>query len=280
MKKSDPTGTLHIRQRFRADAQRRLQFLLKTMRSLMVDADMFLLNPNQVPLNTTELLFRPMDNQRKLQMFSDWFNTAVYTYVVADGFWLDRFLQAAYASGKDAATQWTKIDRSPVRDAMGRELALRELQGIADATVQQVTRVVADGITGGYKSPQIYRAVHTIALKVGERRLNALCNYFTVKEHNVGRLDQFRLAGAKRFGLDAELKAGATTDALVEVLTAGDKLVCEECEDIAGDGPYEYDEAMQLIPAHPDCRCAWVPADDERFAPNEEQEQAAAETVF
>jgi hypothetical protein len=52
----------------------------------------------------------------------------------------------------------------------------------------------------------------------------------------------------------------------VEVLTAGDADVCQECEDIADDGPYDLDEAESLIPAHPLCRCAFVPASDKRFA--------------
>lgn len=52
----------------------------------------------------------------------------------------------------------------------------------------------------------------------------------------------------------------------VDVLTAGDDLVCEECQDISDGGPYDIDEAESLIPAHLNCRCAFVPADDERFA--------------
>lgn len=53
---------------------------------------------------------------------------------------------------------------------------------------------------------------------------------------------------------------------MVEVLTAGDELVCQACDDISEDGPYTIDEAEGLIPAHPNCRCAFVPASDERFS--------------
>ncbi len=53
---------------------------------------------------------------------------------------------------------------------------------------------------------------------------------------------------------------------LVEVLTAGDDDVCQECEDISEEGPYALEEAQDLVPVHPRCRCAFVPADDERFA--------------
>ena len=55
-------------------------------------------------------------------------------------------------------------------------------------------------------------------------------------------------------------------DATVEVITAGDDKVCQLCEDISDEGPYDLDEAAALIPAHPNCRCAFVPADDARFA--------------
>jgi hypothetical protein len=47
----------------------------------------------------------------------------------------------------------------------------------------------------------------------------------------------------------------------VDVVTAGDNDVCIICEDISDDGPYELDEAEELIPAHPFCRCSFVPAD-------------------
>jgi hypothetical protein len=60
---------------------------------------------------------------------------------------------------------------------------------------------------------------------------------------------------------------------LVGVLTAGDDKVCQDCEDIAEGGPYEIDEARELIPAHPNCRCAFIPWGDKRFAPIMEQEE-------
>jgi len=50
---------------------------------------------------------------------------------------------------------------------------------------------------------------------------------------------------------------------LVNVITAGDNRVCQECEDIAADGPYTIAEARALIPAHPSCRCAFSEARDE-----------------
>jgi hypothetical protein len=72
-------------------------------------------------------------------------------------------------------------------------------------------------------------------------------------------------------GLEEE-EPGEEVTRLVNVLTAGDDRVCDDCDAIATDGPYEIDEARDLIPAHPNCRCAFVPFGDKRFAPIVEQE--------
>jgi predicted ABC-type ATPase len=48
----------------------------------------------------------------------------------------------------------------------------------------------------------------------------------------------------------------------VEVATAEDDRVCEACQDIADNGPYPIDEAMDLIPNHPGCRCSFTAASE------------------
>jgi len=59
--------------------------------------------------------------------------------------------------------------------------------------------------------------------------------------------------------------------------TAGDDRVCIVCQDISAEGPYTLAEAQGLLPAHPNCRCAWVPAFDMRYAVNRELAAAEAE---
>lgn len=46
---------------------------------------------------------------------------------------------------------------------------------------------------------------------------------------------------------------------LVSVRTAGDENVCKVCASIAKKGPYKINKARMLIPAHPRCRCVFVP---------------------
>jgi len=45
----------------------------------------------------------------------------------------------------------------------------------------------------------------------------------------------------------------------VDVVTAEDDRVCELCQDIADNGPYDIDTAQSLIPSHPWCRCTFSP---------------------
>lgn len=64
----------------------------------------------------------------------------------------------------------------------------------------------------------------------------------------------------------AELNIAKRLGENVNVRTAGDDDVCPVCEAISEEGPYSINMARGLIPAHPHCRCVFVPADDARFA--------------
>lgn len=42
---------------------------------------------------------------------------------------------------------------------------------------------------------------------------------------------------------------------LVDIITAGDDLVCDDCLDLEANNPYTLSEVTGLIPCHPNCRC-------------------------
>ena len=83
--------------------------------------------------------------------------------------------------------------------------------------------------------------------------------------------EQILEAAFPAFGTAMKVIEKVEQEVLVNVLTAGDDRVCDECNDIAADGPYDLDTARGLIPAHPNCRCSFIPFGDKRFAPIEEQ---------
>lgn len=272
MKPFDPTGTFKLRASFRSEAQRRMQTLLRIVRVAVINQDLFGLAPAKPLHGIPTHLFRsePMENSRKLQVFVDWFRGAAQTVLIGDQRWFMAHIQRAYDSGLKAAETFTKRVPASILDDLFREKAVHEIQGIIDATVQQTARVVSAGVLRGKRPRHIYLGISMVVKRVMGIRLNQFCNTMVVELHNRARIDEFRAAGMTQVGIIPErVPVKLTHDALVEVLTAGDDRVCDECQDYADGGPYDIDELE--LPLHIECRCAYVPVDDARFAPVENE---------
>jgi hypothetical protein len=194
------------------------------------------------------------------------------------------------------------------------QLAVVELQGIIEAVSQGAVRAVANGLLQAKRPAGIVRDVNAVIDRVGIPRSTALVELLVVKAFSEASLDVYESAGVRRVGLvpetllatkDArrvtptgpagtrsrrgkgpslrtiqriakqEREIATAAGALVRVKTAGDKKVCKVCRGIAKRGPYRINKARSLIPAHPRCRCVFVPvvvlkkpAQDE-FNPNQ-----------
>jgi hypothetical protein len=164
-------------------------------------------------------------------------------------------------------------------------------------------RAVANGLLHAKSSAFIATSIRGIIRKIGIVRSNALADMLVVKAFNEAALDVYAAAGHTHVGVLAEMRAKfmavdargtgpgsrisrTSTPSVrtiqrirkaekaaakmlgkrVGIRTAGDDDVCPICEDIEDDGPYPIDTARSLIPAHPHCRCAFVPVRDKRFA--------------
>lgn len=170
-----------------------------------------------------------------------------------------------------------------------------EIQGVMEAVSQQAVRSINAVLISGSTPREAARLVNDIIDNVGSIRGRAVASVMVVHAHATGTLDTFESLGVKRVGIEPEsnkfLRTGdsLTQDAqrrkkrptahqqglferrerklgklsMVSVETAGDDKVCPICEDIAQEGPYSIDAARGLIPAHPSCRCAFVPSDED-----------------
>jgi hypothetical protein len=280
----DPTGTAKLRSRFRADTRRRIAELLALTTAVIVDHDLLGLRPFEHPL--AHVLFPTGDRQGKLRAFNEWFGGAIYSVLLAGGgLWMLQHLEDAYVAGIMAAARQTAI--GPIAPGMERfylERAVRDLEGIADATVARATRVVADQLAArNFSASRMAREVTTAVRDIAPVRLAFLANTSTVSANNGGRLAQFRAAGVTQVGIlpeklpglvTAGITAGLAAVALgrqlkreakrrqVKIVTASDDRVCDECDKLAAGGPYDIDIAESLIPAHPNCRCAFVLVED------------------
>jgi hypothetical protein len=292
-----------LRSRFRAEARRRLRRLFLLTRDLILTQDFLGLQRRQLAADDKFFPRSTLTDEDRLRVFNRWFTDAAYKQLVDSGRWLRPQLELAHDSGVRAISEVTgKAYYGPL-PAFTVQVALQEVEGITDALIQRVLRTVAAAMVSKIKPQDMWRGVAAAFSRVGINRFDMFCNYFVVLAHNQARLAQIRAMGVNQVGIIPEhvlhksrtvqdappfkgpgartrnpsartvsriRAASRTLEELeqVNVETAGDNLVCEECEGIAAGGPYDIDEAMTMIPAHPHCRCAFVPAFDQRFAAN------------
>ena len=76
------------------------------------------------------------------------------------------------------------------------------------------------------------------------------CKVITCTEYgravNTGTLQAFANAGIR----------------MVEIVTAGDDLVCDDCIFFEENNPYTLEEAANILPVHTNCRCGVNPLQD------------------
>jgi hypothetical protein len=250
---------------------------LAEIRRAVVDEDfmgtraMSILHPLLYVHNTR----KPPGLDVKLKVLTDYVNQTGYLKVVDRGYWLNEHMDRAFRHGLKSAERWGSPEAQV--EPIYYTFAKNEVEGIVDATTQRVTRVVNYGILQGEKGRTLFARITGAAYKVMEPRLYMLGHQLIVQQHNLARLEVFRAAGHTHVGVTPErLPKGARRrpahdhamvrdQALVNVQTAEDDDVCEECQDLAESGPYTLEEAEALIPAHINCRCELAAVEDARF---------------
>jgi hypothetical protein len=284
----DPTQTHDLRKRFAQTLDRRWNALSSVITRALVVEDRWgiaSLSPRFIGII--------QQSGSQVKDFQDFVDAAMNHVILGDDrdMWVGAFITQAFERGWKRAEMQTSMD-FPVaydRASVVTALCVTELQGAMEAASQQAVRCFSSGLIAHDKPSKIASAVKDRLMKIGRTRSRATAAAQIVRAFSEATLDVFELARVPAVGLvpehtrrprvhDADLPSARTIRRItarerllsrlnnVEVLTAGDDLVCQECEDISDDGPYTINQARGLIPAHPECRCAFVPADDERFA--------------
>jgi SPP1 gp7 family putative phage head morphogenesis protein len=129
-------------------------------------------------------------------------------------------------------------------------LATRAFEGMKGVTASmstQMSRILADGLANG-RGPRVVAKQMTDAIgKLNRTKYMVIARTELIHAHAEGQLDGYKLLGVEQ------------VEAKLEWSTAKDPLVCPVCEAGFKDGPYTIEQARGLIPAHPNCRCAWAP---------------------
>lgn len=291
---ADPTGTLKLNRRFSSLLMFRYRRIEMVLRRAIVQQDILGIKPGS--MSPLALAAGPGGQQLG---FQSWFDNLLSTIVAEDGSWMRTFVAQAYMIGLKRAIRLTGKAQA-VPDSMRDQvkvlttLALTELQGVNEAVSQRVMRIASNAILGKGDPKRVLSEMLQAVRQVGINRSRAMSAMVLVKTHATATLDLLEQAGHTHVYLVPELKpirdaegpgsrSGRKAEGpsartirriravqrklertqMVNVATAGDKKVCPICEGIEEDGPYTINQARTLIPAHPQCRCAFVPVDVE-----------------
>jgi hypothetical protein len=213
--------------------------------------------------------------QERINGFARWFSYINKMLVLGyEASWVKPYVRAAYNKGThDAAI---KINKEAIYNDERREafanLAVVELTGLTNELERRVVQQTGRVITLGGTSRQILSSIYDRLRVIGQLRARAYVNTTVVAAHANGSLEMCGAAGLTHVGVKAEFvkapkpivgfgdaRRRRIQETLVGIVTAGDDLVCEDCLDLEANNPYRLQEALGLIPAHVNCRCAWEP---------------------
>jgi len=137
-----------------------------------------------------------------------------------------------------------------------------ELKGITAAMDQQISRVLAQGMTDGDGPGLLARKLVSTINGTGmgklgirdslgrfipaKRRAEIMARTEVIRAHHQATVQEYRNWGLEGVVVKAEFSA------------AGDERVCNQCADLDG-SVYTLDEIEKMIPVHPQCRCIALP---------------------
>jgi hypothetical protein len=211
----------------------------------------------------------------KVHGFGHWLANLLDAAVLArDGSWMMPYLgEAAQLAARRAREIGVKTSSPAPIPASTHSLAASELRGIIASSTQHGTRAAATALASKQRPLVAAREVAK-SLHIGMQRSRLMTDYIVSKMFTHATIGIYRAAGVGQVGIIPErlrprrrvrdaranlVSIEPESDDVVETVTADDDRVCQACQDISDSGPYSLDEAMELIPAHVNCRCAIVP---------------------
>ncbi len=277
--RGDPTRTTMLRRAFMRDIRKRFRVIRRAIIELIVTLDVFGLEdrrPSPLALNVVAREWEFQTTGQKLESFRAWLQEQVDQNILtpfnADGDpWTATYIESAYKKGTSrafidarGATAAQNIEffegtrqeflraafAQPERVSKIRLLATRsfeDLRGVTETMGRQLNRTLSTGLAQGQGPREIARVMDKEIVSLTRRRANVIARTEIIHAHSEGQLDSFQDLGVDILGVMAEWS------------TAGDDRVCPNCADMEGK-TFTVDEARGLIPLHPNCRCAWIPA--------------------
>lgn len=265
----DPTRTSQLRADYERALIRRFRVLQRMIRAAVGYDDALSVNEiARVPRFTFER------DPAKIDGFMDWVRGASDAGILeitpgtpnrsaASKSWQNIYLRSAYQKGlanaaatvrkAGATVEPTYVDGAFYRPVHADGVGIiytrgyRSLKGVTDAMDAGISRTLAQGLTEGVGSSELGRRIAADVEDIGIARARLIARTEIVNAHSEATLNSFQ-----EMGMDG-------VEVLAEFSTAGDGNVCPRCSALEGK-VYAIAEARGLIPVHPRCRCAFIPA--------------------
>lgn len=273
--KRDPSRTTLLRRAMMREMSKRFGALKEAIEELVVTKDVFGLVP--IHVNVASKAFAFETDVNKIKSFRAWLDKQVASGVLAtDGIsgkpWTGQYVESAYRKGLMrayvdsnkvallkptdfyAGSQQQFLTMAFLQPETLSKIQLvgtRAFDKLKDVTVSmssQMSDILASGLANGLGPAQIARELAKNVDNLTRTRAWKIARTEIIYAHAEGQLDSFALLGIEEVGLMAEWS------------TAGDALVCEDCDAMAGQ-TYKVAEAHGMIPLHPNCRCCWIPSE-------------------
>lgn len=290
----DPTRTTGIRAAFVRDVRRRWAKLKSDITKSIVDQDCFGIQTGVITVHspTGSKAFDFARTEAKIAGFMKWLKQQEDQGILelvsrpgarlsAEEAWSNIYIRSAYQMGIARARTELKKKGYPVAgiqsapggiagamnagfhaDRVGLiyTRTYEDLKTVAEATNARIRRALSDGLTNQLAqgmaeglnpktiARNILKNVNYAVDHVGKTRATLIARTEVIKAHTEATLIEYRQAAGD---IQVEVQA--------EVSTAGDDRVCDLCDSLALGGPYTLEQAAGLIPAHPQCRCAFLP---------------------
>jgi len=272
----DPTRTTMLRKAFGIAIRARMESVRKAVVQLVLEDDVLGLDTHVTNATPMRQAWRFNTSAEKHKQFTRWLKEMIqqklFTVDTTTGKpWHAKYIESAYKKGVVRA--YIQTHKPELRKSLdfyegSKEQFLRssfstaerlskveliasrtyeELSGVSSTMSQQMSRVLAEGLSNGQNPITIARRMSKTISGISRQRADRIARTEIIHAHAEGQLDAFEELGIEEVG------------AIVEWLTAGDNAVCELCDHLDGI-VMTIDEARGLIPRHPSCRCCWAPA--------------------
>lgn len=279
--RKDPTRTVMVRRQMQAEVKRRFAKLKKAIWDFIVTKDALGLDQQttQLKINVGKREYQFHTDANKLKAFNAWLEQQIEADVFSlagDGAditkpWTFKYIESAYKRGMlnawTSAKQGQLFDQEGFKDQSQEQflrssfgapetiskvelLATRSFEGMKGLTStmkSQMNRTLAQAIADGQGAVATGRQLVKDVDGLSKGRGLMIARTELIHAHSEGQLDAFEALGIEDVGLEAEWS------------TAGDDRVCPQCSAMEG-RKFKIKNARGMIPLHPNCRCAWIPA--------------------